>query len=102
MGFECCNHLSPRDPEPGDNVLPCEALDLFLDDGGRGFGFNPLREVVDPHYKEASLSRSRRKRSEEVKPPLGERLGYLYRGKWDCCLVSQLGVPLTLLAPLHI
>ena len=25
---------SPRDPEPGNNVLPREALNLFLGDGG--------------------------------------------------------------------
>ena len=78
---------SLQDPEPSDYVLPCEASDLLLSNGGQGFGFDPLCEVVDANYKKAPLFRCWRERFEKIKPPLGEGLGRVHRGKGDRRLV---------------
>ena len=72
-----------REPEPGDDVPPCEALDLFFRDGCQGFNLDPLREVVDPDNEEASLPHSWGEGPEEVKTPLGEGLGRIHRGEGD-------------------
>ena len=46
----------PRDPILVDDVPPDKASYIFLHNGGLGFGFHPLCEVVYAYYKELQLS----------------------------------------------
>ena len=56
----------PRDPILVDDVPPDKASYIFLHNGGLGFGFHPLCEVVYAYYKELQQSHRYREWSHDV------------------------------------
>ena len=62
-----------RDAKSTNNAPPYKILHIFGRDGGKGFGLDPLSEVVDSHQEEFGLPFSWRKGTGNVHSPDGER-----------------------------
>jgi len=62
-----------RDAESTDNALPYEVLHVFCRDGDKGFGLDPLGEVVNSHQEELGLPFPWEEGADDVHPPNGER-----------------------------
>ena len=61
------------DAESADNAPPYEVLHIFCRDGGKGFGLDPLGEVVNSHQEELGLPFPWGEGADDVHPPNSER-----------------------------
>ena len=61
------------DAESANNAFPYEILDVFGQDGCKGFGLDPFGKVVDSHKEELGLPFSWNKGTDDVHPSDGER-----------------------------
>ena len=92
----------PRDAEMANDNFPKKTANILLCNGSQGFGFNPLREIINSYDKGFELPHCHGERSHYIKALLSEWPGSIHWGKLLRWLPNDVTEPLAFVACLYV